>query len=205
MLSRFVAIPLAASLALADTPLLKPAGLTVAVLQGNQVIHTLPDPPQAHVAIRVTDGEGKPIQNAVAIFEFPEAGASAVLPDGSPVKVILTNRDGEATVTIRANSLPGQYEPKITVNYLGQTNAITLKHENAFNPDVRPAEYRTGLAHKILKPSMRRAGISKRTLLLLTGAAAVGLIVALIAKGHGGAQSGGGITITPGTGTVGGN
>lgn len=209
MLSRFLSILLATSLSgLADPGALslKPAGLTMAVLQGNQVIHTLPNPSLSHISIRVSDGDGKPIQNAVAVFEFPELGASAAFPDGSQVKVLLTNKDGDATVEIRANTIPGQFEPKVTVNYLGQTNTISLKHENAFDPAVRPAAYHTGLVHKLIgSGSGKKGGLSKETLLLISGAAVAGVVVvAMLAKGHGG-NRGGGITITPGTGTVGGN
>ena len=69
-------------------------GFTVAILQGDGLVNPLPRPPSSHLSIRVNDTKGVPIRNAVAVFELPAEGASASFPDGSMVKVILTNDKG---------------------------------------------------------------------------------------------------------------
>jgi hypothetical protein len=94
-------------------------GFTVAILQGDGLANPLARPPASHLSIRVNDIKGVPIRNAVAVFELPAEGASATFPDGSMVKVILTNDKGEAKVDIKSNEVPGKYQPTIMVNYPG--------------------------------------------------------------------------------------
>ena len=179
-------------------------GFTVAVLQGDGVLNALPRPPASHVSIRVADTTGQPIRNAVAVFEFPEAGASASFPDGSVVKVVLTNDKGEATADLKSNEVPGKYQATVTVNYLGQSSLVKLNQENAF-PYGTPTAVGNRLIHK-------RGFFTKKTVLIIAGVAAAGAI-SVIAAHHGGGSGStqttpppgdGGITITPGTGTVGG-
>lgn len=188
-------------------------GVSVSVLQGDGVVHSLPKPLASHISIRVTDTDNHPIQGAVAVFELPLDGPTATLPDEAAVKVILTDKDGAAAVSILPNDIPGHFEPKITVNYMGQTTSLSLKQENAFAPAVRPDVYRHSLLHT---STSRKAtsGISRKTaviLLTVVAAVATGAIVAT----RGGSTptptpttptpGGGGIVITPGPGTVGGN
>ena len=80
--------------------------------------------------------------NAVAVFELPAEGASASFPDGSMVKVILTNDKGEAMVDIKSNEVPGKYQPTIMVNYLGQSSLIQLNQENINPTGPSIAEYK---------------------------------------------------------------
>jgi hypothetical protein len=180
-------------------------GFTVTVLQGDGVLNPLPRPPGTHLSIRVADTKGQPIQNAVAVFELPEAGASSSFADGSSVRVLLTNEKGEAVADLKSNEVPGKYQATVTVNYLGQSSLVKLNHENAF-PYGTPAATGNRLIHK-------RGFFSKKTLLIIAGVA-IGAIVAIVAHhGRGSTSSqttttlpaNGGITITPGTGTVGGH
>jgi hypothetical protein len=139
----------------------------------------------------VSDTRGLPIHNAVTVLEFPELGASAHFVDGSQVKVALTDSRGQATFRTVANNIPGKYQPRITVNYLDQTSSLVLSQENA---------YPYAAAH----PANRRH-FSKKKILLISGAAALAVLGLAATHGSGGGTSQSGITITPGTGTVGGN
>ena len=179
-------------------------GFTVTVLQGDGVLNPLPRPPATHVSIRVADTKGQPIRNAVAVFEFPEAGASASFPDGSAVKVVLTNDKGEAVADLKSNEVPGKYQATVTVNYLGQSSLVKLNQENAF-PYGTPAAVGNRLIQK-------HGFFTKKTVLIIAGVAVAGAIGAIAAHHGGGSGSSqtttppaGGITITPGTGTVGGH
>jgi hypothetical protein len=173
-------------------------GFTVAVIQGDGVVNALPRPLSTHVSIRVADPKGQPIRDAVAVFEFPEAGASATFPDGSLVKVLLTNSNGEATAILKSNEVPGKYEPIITVNYLGQSSVLKLRQENVFAYS-RPAPAKRGFVAGI------KGGLSRKALIAI---GAAGGAVAVLASHRSPAPpppaSSGGITVTPGTGTVGG-
>jgi hypothetical protein len=174
-------------------------GFTVAILQGDGLVNPLPRPPASRLSIRVTDTKGVPIRNAVAVFELPAEGASASFPDGSMVKVILTNDKGEAMADIKSNEVPGKYQPTIMVNYLGQSSTIRLNQENTFlfRADAAPGR------HLLRKPGF----FSKKTVLIIGGVALAGLVGTIIATRHGQTPTtpppSGGITITPGTGTVG--
>jgi len=202
---------LAAALAVAQTAPRPQRGLTVTVLQGDGVVHALPNPPVSHISVRVTDADGKPLQGAVAVFELPELGPSATFPDGSQVKVILTDREGAAATELQSNGVPGHFEPKVTVNYLGQTAVASLKQESAFNPDVRPDVYRRALLAHPSAHDTGSHGLSKKAVWIIVGAAAAGGVGAIFAL-HGGNHApaattpppsgGGSITITPGGGTV---
>jgi hypothetical protein len=92
-----------------------PRGITVTVVQGDGVVHELPRPPLSRLSIRVADSKGQPIRDAVTVFQFPEAGASAMFSDGSVVKVLLTNANGEAVSEVKSNEVPGTYAPTVTV------------------------------------------------------------------------------------------
>jgi hypothetical protein len=173
-------------------------GFTVAILQGDGLVNPLPRPPASHLSIRVNDTKGVPIRNAVAVFELPAEGASASFPDGSMVKVILTNDKGEAMVDIKSNEVPGKYQPTIMVNYLGQSSLIHLNQENTF-----PFQAQTATAQRRL---FRRGFLSKKTALIIAGVA-IATIVTIFAAHRGHIPTTppptSGITITPGTGTVG--
>lgn len=175
-------------------------GFTVAILQGDGLVNPLPRPPSSHLSIRVNDTKGLPIRNAVAVFEFPAEGASASFPDGSMVKVILTNHKGEATVDIKSNEVPGKYQPTIMVNYLGQSSIVRLNQENTFL-------FRADAAAPGRR-SIRKAGFfSKKTVLIIGGVAVAGIVGTIFATHHTETPTTppppSGITITPGTGTVG--
>jgi hypothetical protein len=170
-------------------------GFTVAILQGDGVVNSLPRPLATRVSIRVADSKGQPIRDAVAVLEFPVAGASATFPDGSVVKTLLTNANGEATATLRSNEVPGKYRPMITVNYLGQSSVVTLHQENAYEFSAPPMPKKKSFFARLF---------SKRTALIAAGATAT-VVVAIVARGSSPAPQppNDGITITPGTGTVG--
>jgi hypothetical protein len=173
-------------------------GFTVAILQGDGLVNPLPRPPASHLSIRVNDTNGVPIRNAVAVFELPAEGASASFPDGSMVKVILTNDKGEAMVDIKSNEVPGKYQPTIMVNYLGQSSLIQLNQENTF-----PFQAPTATGHHRL---FRKGFLSKKTVLIIAGVAIATIVTIFAAhRGHTPTTppSTSGITITPGTGTVG--
>ena len=173
-------------------------GFTVAILQGDGLVNPLPRPPASHLSIRVNDTKGLPISNAVAVFELPAEGASASFPDGSMVKVVLTNDNGEAVVDIKSNEVPGKYQPTIMVNYLGQSSLIRLNQENTF-----PFHAQTVTGHHRL---FRKGFLSKKTVLIIAGVAIATIVTIFAAhRGHTPTTqpSTSGITITPGTGTVG--
>jgi len=212
MLSRAISLLLLTALAgFADpaAPAKPTKGLTVTVLQGDNVVNSLPNAPPVFVTIRAADAQGAPVKDAVVVCELPEEGASAAFLDHTHVNAMLTNKDGEARFQLHANEIPGNYQAKLHVNYLGQTNLVTLNHENAINPDVRPPICGHGLIAKAraLRP---HHSFSKKIWLVLGGAAIVAVVAIVKAKSShsssgGGGTGGGGITITPGPGTVGGN
>ena len=178
-------------------------GFTIIILQGDGVLNPLPRPPATRVSLRVADPKGQPIRNAVTVFELPEAGASAKFSDGSPVKVILTNEQGEAVADLKSNEVPGKYQATVTVNYLGQSSLVKLNQENAF-PYGTPSAVGNRLIQK-------HGLFTKKTVLIIAGVAIAGAVGTVAAHHGGGSGSSqtttppGGIVITPGTGTVGGH
>jgi hypothetical protein len=173
-------------------------GFTVTVLQGDGLLNPLPRPPGAHLSIRVADTNGQPVHNAVTVFELPDAGASASFIDGSNVKVLLTNDRGEAVADIHSNEVTGKYQATVTVNYLGQSSLVRLNQENAFPYGTPAAGGR--------RPLHKRGFFSRKTVLIIAAAAIAG--IATIFATHRGhtpitPPPPSGITITPGTGTVG--
>jgi hypothetical protein len=168
-------------------------GFTVAVVQGDGIVNELPRPPLTRVSIRVADSNGQPVRDAVAVFQFPEAGASAMFSDGSVVKVLLTNANGEAVGEVKSNEVPGRYQPTVTVNYLGQSSVVKLHQANAFSY-VNPRPPKRSFLSPLKKPIF-----SAMT------AAAVGVLVALTRGTSTPPPGDHGITVTPGNGSVGGS
>jgi len=180
-------------------------GINIAVIQGEGVVNLLPAAPPTNITIRVTDGGGQPIVNGVAVFQMPEGGPSGVFDDetGSPTKVVLTDARGQASVLTRANAIPGRFDVTITVNALGQTGKIALHQENRQASEARPVP-----AHELTSRTPRHKGsILHSKAFWIAAAACAGGAVAVLARGHHGstAPTDGGIVITPGSGTVGGN
>lgn len=187
---------LASLIAFSQTPMFSPNAFTIAVLSGAEVTHASQSPVVAPVSIRVADPSGQPIQGAVAIFAFPETGPSATFSDGSNVKALLTDSEGKAAVEIRSNNLPGSFDPTITINWRGQSTLVRLHHTNAST---------------VTGPALSRATKSKKKWYIIAAVAAGGATAVLLAtKGKKTTTTtttptGGGITITPGSGSVGGN
>ena len=183
-------------------------GLHVNVLEGDGGVHHLPHPPSTAISIRVVDGNENPVQDVVLILELPEAGPSAIFADGTHVNARITNKSGEARFEVRPNKVPGHFEPRLSVNYYGHTDIISLKHENALDRDIHRDVYGQ---EPIGRTQSHRGlfGISKRVLLAISGAAKGTVVAILKAPGRHApvpdylpASSGDGTTVTPGTGCV---
>ncbi len=190
-----ITILLASLIASGQSPTLTSRAFTVAVLSGAEVTHASQSPVVAPISIRVADPSGQPIQGAVAIFNFPESGPSAAFSDGTNVKALLTDSEGKAAVDIRSNSLPGSFDPTITINWHGQSTLVRLHHINA---------------PTLVGPTLSRPTKSNRKWYYIAAAGAAGAAAVLFAvkgkpAGTGPTTPGGGIVITPGSGSVGGN
>ena len=87
--------------------------------------------------VKVTDGNGDPISNALVSFE-----AEGVI-FGTSNSTVLTNENGEAATSVKPadNSNTGSYQLSATVNYEGQTEttlgyAFTLQSINVILNDI---------------------------------------------------------------------
>ena len=179
-------------------------GINITVLQGEGVVNLLPAAPATNITIRVSDNDGQPIKNAVAVFQMPESGPGATIDsDALTTKAVLTDGSGQAGVITHANSLPGAYQPRVTVNALGQTNAMILHQENRAASEQQ-TPHQSFLSNS---RSPHKGFLHSKAFWITVAGAGAGAAI-MLARGHHASTSGnngsgnGGISITPGSGTV---
>jgi len=182
--------------AMAQTPASE--NLLIIPLEGEGTVNNIQQKSGHDVAVRVEDANRHPVAGATVTFTLPARGASGSFPNGGTLSTITTDGDGRAVIHgLRPNGVAGKVEIHVNASHQNQTAAATITQFNM-------------LVQNTPVQSVKKSGGSKVLLIvLLGGAAAAGGAVAALHKGSssstttGSAAAVSGITINPGTGTVG--
>ncbi len=143
-------------------------------------------------AVQVVDDNNKPLPGLVVFFVLPSTGPGGDFANGTKALSVSTDKDGRAAAKgIIPNSQLGQFEIRATVSYQGQSATASITQTNVSG----------------VSTSGTGGGISKKGLIILAiiGGAGAGIALGIRGGGSSSSSSGGsnGITITPGTPTVG--
>jgi len=107
------------------------AAIKVTVVRGEGAVRQ-PGIETPAVVLEVRDERGQALAGAVAVFQLPEAGPGGVFSDGSRFATVATDEKGQATSpNLRANSLGGAYEIRVTVSYRGRAASLGIAQKNA--------------------------------------------------------------------------
>ena len=183
ILTLLLVLPPASPLAAQVIPA-APAKLNIIVLEGENAVNYLGQR-AGGPAVRVEDETRSPVKGAAVLFTLPDSGPSGTFARRALTYLVQTDGGGRAEAKgFRANDIQGKFQIQVRASFHGTTATSSIAQVNAVMP----------------------AGAKKRSHKLVVILAGVGAAVAagaVVAARSGGASSTP-ISITPGTGTVGG-
>ncbi len=157
-----------------------PSMIEIKVLQGAGAVHWTGSRSTVPLVVQVVDSAGKPVAGAAVSFLMPGAGPAGVFANNMSTEVLITGKDGKATVRgIRWGPEPGQVAIRV-VAVKGSARAGTLITQTLEPPAERREAGSGGSAPvSVSKPR------GKWTLLgvIAAGAAVGGLVLGLAGGG----------------------
>ena len=177
-LATMLAVPGAAQ----DPPV--PKQLSIVIVEGEGAVNNARQRVAREPIVQVNDENNKPIAGAAVIFFLPGSGPGASFPNGASSFTTITGADGRAAANgLKANSLKGEYQIRITASHQGMSASAGIKMTNVAGAAI--------------------GATALWTILLLAGAGAAAGI-ALGVKSSSGTVAPGRppVTVTPGTPVV---
>jgi len=105
-------------------------GLRIIVVRGSGAENVINEVPPEPLAIRVTDGDNRPVSAANVVFTAPSNGPGGAFPTG-PAFNTFSDEEGRALgVLFRTNSLEGSYMIQIRAEYMGQVATTSIRQIN---------------------------------------------------------------------------
>jgi len=172
-----------------------PAALQITIVGRNGGRNDINGSAAYEPIVQVEDENHEPVAGALVSFSTPFGGPGGFFPNGVHTFAALTDQNGRAMASgLYPNSHVGIWELKVSAAFKGvraetvimETNVSGAEGDETVNSSTRTAQHRSSMKW------------------ILIGAGVAGGVVAgvLAAKG-GGSGAPTGLTITPGTGTVG--
>ncbi len=146
--------------------------------------------------VQVEDEDHSPVAGALVSFTTPFGGPSGLFSNGAHTLAVLTDKNGRASAEgLHANNQKGIYKVKVSASFKGARAETEIMQTNVSGAEGDEA---------LDSPVKETAQHGSHMKWILIGAGVVGGAVAgiLAAKG-GGSGAPTGLTVTPGTGTVG--
>jgi hypothetical protein len=107
-------------------------GIRVQIVQGNDARNIMEQIPATPITIRVIDRNNRAVQGATVVFTTPENGPSGDFANGLNTLRTITNEDGIAVASeYRPNEIPGTYQIRVQVDYLGEAVTSMIRQTNA--------------------------------------------------------------------------
>lgn len=160
--------------------------LNIVVIEGEGTLNNVKQRVNREPIVQVQDENHKPVAGAAVIFFLPNSGASGTFANGSQTLTVTTDSSGRAVATgIHPNHTLGKMQIRVTASANGLSASTTITQTNFSGASVG-------------------RGLSTPAKLAILGAVVVGIGVGVYFGVKGGsAGPTTGITITPGTPTVG--
>jgi hypothetical protein len=168
--------------------------LNVRILAGSDEENDLERRIMAPLVVQVTDRNARPVVTADVVFRFPLSGPGAVFAGGKTSETVRTNSDGQASaLNWMANGQVGKFQVHVTATYGNQVGEATLSMINVARVvEEKPkSQAASWWSHRWVKIAV-----------IGGAAAAIGIGVFLATRG-GSKGSSGGVTVAPGSPTVG--
>lgn len=89
--------------------------LEIQVVEGSAAVHSAGYRSANPLVVRVVDGVGDSVKDAVVSFQLPAEGPAGVFENGLATQIVATGADGRAVMpTVRYNRLPGPFQVRVT-------------------------------------------------------------------------------------------
>jgi hypothetical protein len=163
------------------------SGLRILVLEGQNVVNSIPTRTAVSPVIQVLDVVNQPVEGASVTFEVSPTGPGGLFGQ-QPIITTRTDSVGQATAVLTPNDIPGPFVIKVTASFQGQTKEARIRQTN----DAKVLEAMLPLPPRPWYKSWKRWA--------LIGAAAGGTVAAIAIL----SKSDPTVTISPGTVVVGG-
>jgi len=106
--------------------------LEIVIVEGDGAINNIKKRTSREAIVEVQDENHKPVAGAIVSFTLPNTGPGGTFVNGSRLFMVTTDQAGRAAATsIRANSLTGSYNIRVTASFRGQTATATIAQTNA--------------------------------------------------------------------------
>jgi hypothetical protein len=106
--------------------------LEIVIVEGDGAINNVKKRTSREAIVEVQDENHKPVAGAIVSFTLPNTGPGGTFVNGSRLFMVTTDQAGRAAATsIRANSLTGSYNIRVTASFQGQTATATIAQTNA--------------------------------------------------------------------------
>jgi hypothetical protein len=176
------------------SPLPVEQNLEVRVLVGQGGMNDLQRRVMSPLVVQVVDQEHRAMEGAEVVFRFPLNGPSATFSDGKSALTVRTNSVGQAAaMNWMANGMVGTFQVHVNASYGNQVGETTLSMTNVTRIEA-DAQAKQAKGKSLWSHTWFKAAV-------IGGAVAIGLGVYFATRGGGKANSG--ITVTPGSPTVG--
>ena len=166
--------------------------LQVLVVEGDAAILRPNQRTAPEIIVEVDDGNGKPVDGATVVFFLPTSGPGGTFANGTNTLTTRTDAMGRATAYgMRPNNKTGVFQIRVSASYRGQTANATVTQNIVTASAVSGTGGGMGFWTKAW------------IILAICGAAVAGGVIAATHKGSSSQPVNTGITITPGSATVG--
>jgi hypothetical protein len=169
--------------------------LKVIALAGDGEMNDVERKVMAPLVVEVLDRNDRPVEGADVVFRFPLNGPSATFPGQQRSKTVRSNGQGQAAAMgWLANNEVGLFQVHVTAargNQVGETTLSMTNVERIVGDGKTKPKHRSWYSSKWFKIG------------LIAGAAGLAAGIVLATRGGGGTTATG-ITITPGSPSVGG-
>jgi hypothetical protein len=169
--------------------------LKIIVLAGKNEMNDLERHVMAPLVVQVMDRDDRPVGAADVVFRFPVSGPGAEFPGGKPALTVRTNSEGQAAaLNWMANGMVGRFDVHVTATYGNQVGETTLAMTNVTHivDEAPKSKTASWWSHRWVKVAV-------------IGGAAAAIAIGVVLATHGGSSSssGTGVTISPGSPSVG--
>ncbi len=174
------------------------SALHITIVGRNGARNDINAPTAYEPTVQVEDEDHNPVAGALVSFTTPFGGPSGLFSNGAHTFATLTDNNGRARAEgLHANNQKGIYELKVSASFKGaRVGTVIMESNVSGNEGYETLDSST----ESTEPAQHKS--SMKWILIGAGIAGGVLAGVLAAKG-GGSGTPTGLTITPGTGTVG--
>ncbi len=121
-----------------DTPQTVPSTLRILVLEGGNVMNSIPLGRAVAPVVEVRDANDFPVEGATVVFKLPETGPGGTFPGNQMSLTTRTTSQGQATAPFLINGVLGRFEIKVTATSAGRRGEAIITQTNSNGAYIGP-------------------------------------------------------------------